>query len=616
MSDDSVYPAIGDYALLADGHSAALVSRVGSVDWCCIRRVDAGSCFGRLLDREKGGFCAISPAGEDWTSSRRYVEDTLVLETTFSSGAGEARLIDCFVVLAGEDTKPRRRLLRVVEGVRGYMELNLRVSPRFDYGSVNPWLRQEGVRLYSAIGGDDALVVSCDAEIAPAGDHDLEATVEVRAGDRVRLSVTSLPPEDLDADPPRQLDPAELDRQLDATLRWWRDWSSQMRFDGRYAPGVLRSALTIKALMNRKTGAVAAAATTSLPEQPGGSLNWDYRYSWVRDSFFSVRSLAEIGYEAAADRFRRFIQRSAAGSAEQMQVMYGMGGERRLTETQLELAGWRGARPVRVGNAAAGQLQLDAYGELLEMSWRWHRRGNAPDDDYWRFLLDLVDTAAERWSEPDCGIWELRGDPQHFVHSKVMCWVALDRGLKLAEECLRWAPVKRWKKARDEVREAVESSGYDGDRGVFTRAFGDGELDSALLLIPRVDFIAYDDERMVRTTDAIRKDLDDDGLLKRFRRDEGDEEGAFLACSFWLTECLAHQGRTGDARKVFERALATGNDLGLFSEEYDTATGEMLGNFPQSLTHLSHISAAVALTGLEGGSRAEQSAGSPPRQTG
>ena len=602
MPDSSAYPPIGDYALVADGNSAALVSRSGSVDWCCIRRIDSGSCFGRLLDWERGGYCSIAPADGDLISaSRRYVADTMVLETTFQTAGGEARLLDCFTVSADRLERPDRQLLRVVEGVRGHVKLALKVVPRFDYGDLEPWLRHEGVRRYAAIGGDDALVISGDAELAPSGSHDLEASIDVHAGERVRLSVMFAPPERLDHDPPETPGPEELDRRLEETIGWWQEWSSQMTFRGPHKPGVLRSATVTKALMNGMTGAVAAAATTSLPESPGGGLNWDYRYSWIRDSFFSVRSLAEIGFEEEADRFRRFIERSAAGSADKLQVMYGMGGERRLTEEELDfLEGYRGARPVRIGNAAAGQLQLDMFGELLELSWRWHRRGNSPDDDYWRFLLHLVDTTAERWSEPDQGLWEVRGDPRHFVHSKVMCWEALDRGLKLAEECLRRAPVKKWEKARDGVRGAVESEGYDEERGVFVQSFGSRDLDAALLLLPRVGFVDYDDERMLRTTDAIREELDDgDGLLKRYRT-EGYSEGAFLACSFWLVECLARQGRVGEARKVYDRTLSTSNDLGLFSEEYDPDADEMLGNFPQALTHLSHIGAAVALAEEEG----------------
>jgi GH15 family glucan-1,4-alpha-glucosidase len=595
VPDNTPYPPIGDYALIADSNSAALVSRDGSIDWCCIQRIDAGSCFGRLLDWGEGGFCSMSPKGGPADTFRRYLDETLVLETTFDVGGGVARLYDFYALPAGTEEYPYRQLIRILEGLSGKVEFDLKIAPRFDYGSLKPWIRQEGIRVYSAIGGNDGLLISTDAEISQSDNHALQASVEVHAGQRVRLSFLSVAPERLDRERPTAPKPEELDRRLEQTVGWWRDWSSHVRFEGPYKPGVLRSAITIKALMNDPTGAVAAAATTSLPESPGGTLNWDYRYSWIRDSFFSVRSLAEVGFEAAADSFRRFIERSSAGSAGQLQLMYGVGGERRLTEETLDfLEGYRGARPVRVGNAATGQLQLDMYGELLELSWRWHRRGNSPDEDYWRFLLELIELAAERWSEPDSGIWEQRDRQRHFVHSKVMCWATLDKGLRLAKECMRKAPERRWKKTRGEIREAVESEGYDEERGIFTRAFDGDDLDAALLLLPRVEFVGYEDERMVRTADAIREDLDDDGLLKRYRS-EGPREGAFLACSFWLAEYFAHRGRVEDARALFDRTVATGNDLGLFSEEYDTEARELLGNFPQGLTHLSHISAAVAL---------------------
>jgi GH15 family glucan-1,4-alpha-glucosidase len=598
MPDRSSYPPIGDYALIADSNSAALVSRGGSVDWCCIRRIDAGSCFGRLLDREKGGFCSISTRDGAGTSSREYVGDTLVLKTVFRVGGGEAHLFDCFTLPRSREEFPYRQLLRVVEGVRGHVELDLKIVPRFDYGNLEPWLRHEGVKLYSAVGGDDGLLISTDAEISPAQEYGLEASLSVHAGERVRLSIVSVPPEKLDEGSKEVPGAEELDRRLEETIQWWREWSSRASFGGPLEPGILRSAIAIKGLMNDLTGAIAAAATTSLPEIPGGSANWDYRYSWIRDSFFSVRSLAEVGFDSEADSFRRFIERSAAGSAKKLQIMYGIGGERRLTEEILDdLEGYRGAKPVRIGNAAAGQLQLDMYGELLELSWRWHKRGNSPDDDYWRFLLELVDRAAELWEEPDHGLWEMRGEPQHFVVSKAMCWSALNRGLELAEECMRKAPERRWKKTREEVREAIESKGYDKERGIFTQTFGGKELDAALLLLPKVEFLDYNDERMIRTTEAVREDLDDNGLLKRYR---SEEEGPFLACSFWLVECLANQGRVDEAQEVFDRTLLTSNDLGLFSEMYDTEKGEMLGNFPQGLTHLSHIAAAVALAEHQG----------------
>ncbi|MDQ2825994.1 MAG: glycoside hydrolase family 15 protein [Actinomycetota bacterium] len=595
------FPPISDYAFIGDCHSTALVSREASIDWCCMPRFDSGSLFGRLLDRAKGGFCSIVPVEDNFTSTRSYVDRTMVLATEFASPGGTVRVLDGFSVHEGGASDPHRQLFRVVEGLRGTMELRLRISPRFDYGGVKPWIRHFGPGLYGAVGGSDALLLWSDADLAPVDGHDVGATFSVRSGQRVRLSMVWTAPETLDAGEPQAPGPDEIDRRVEETLRWWRSWSGRMSLGGPHGPGVGRSALVLKALTNAPTGAVAAAVTTSLPESIGGGRNWDYRFSWIRDSQFTVRSLTALGYAAEADGFRRFIERSAAGSGEDLQVMYGLGGERRLTELTLDLDGYRGSRPVRAGNAASDQLQLDAYGELLDLAWRWHERGSSPDDDYWRFLVSLVDVAAARWEEPDCGLWEMRGRPQHFVHSKVMCWAALDRGLRLSQECMRKAPERRWSRTRDEIRAAVESQGYDEGAGTFVQAFGGTDLDAALLLLPSVDFVAYDDERMLRTTDAVRAQLDDGGLLRRYCAEDGldGREGAFLACAFWLAECLARQGRAPDARAVFDRAISTGNDLGLFSEEYDPRTDEQLGNFPQGLTHLSHIAAAVALSALD-----------------
>lgn len=591
MSEGAKYPPIEDYAFISDCYSAALISRDGSVDWLCMPRLDSGSYLGRLLDWERGGYCSITPDGEGGAPYRRYADNSLVLETTFESGGGEVRLLDCLVIREGGREDPPHQFLRIVEGVRGRVDLHFHCAPVFDYGEVSPWIRQQGPGRYSAIGGDDGLLVSSpDAGLSPSGRHELSTSFTVRAGQRVRFSLESVPPELLDYSPPRELTSGELDSRLEKTLEFWEKWASRAR--GIEEPGVLRSALVLRGLVHAPTGAIAAAPTTSLPEVPGGSMNWDYRYSWVRDSFFSVNALAEMGFDNEADGFRRFIQRTSAGSAEEVKVMFGLGGERRLTEVQLGLEGYRGSSPVRAGNAASGQLQLDMYGELLELSWQWHLRGHSPDDDYWRFLLDLVDTAAERWSEPDHGFWEVRGDPQHFVRSKVMCWVALDRGIRLAEDSLRQAPTERWKQVRGEIRDAVETKGYDKDRGVFVRTFDSGELDAVLLLLPRVGFVDYNDERMIATTDAIREELDDNGLIRRFPTDSG--EGVFLACSFWLVECLLHQERIEEARETFDRAASTSNDLGLFSEEYDMQNDTMLGNFPQALTHLAYISAARA----------------------
>jgi GH15 family glucan-1,4-alpha-glucosidase len=602
VPDADPYPPIGDYALIGDCHSAALVSRQGSIDWCCLPRFDSGSAFGRLLDRERGGHCSIRPTAPGaWEYARSYVEDTLVLETRMSGADGEAKLLDCFVVGDGADDTDKRRILRVIEGVRGSLEFEIRVAPRFDYGQVLPWIRRHGYRLHSTIGGNDALLVWCERELTEDPAHELIARFEVGPGDRVRLALTYCPPEHIDAGPPAEPEPDTLDEALERTLEWWREWASALSLGTRDEPAARRSGIVLKALTYAPTGAVIAAPTTSLPEAVGGSRNWDYRYAWVRDSSFSSRALAELGAIAEADAFRAFIMRSAAGHAGDLQIVYGVGGERRLRGDVVEgLEGYRKSAPVRLGNDASEQLQLDAYGELVNLTWRWHRRGHSPSDDDWRFLVSLIDHAAERWEEPDCGIWEWAGEPEHFVHSKVLCWSALDRGIRLADECMRRAPVRRWKTTRDEVRETVEARGYDSERGIYVQSFGRSELDAALLLLPTVEYVGWDDERMLRTVAAVREELGaGDGLVYRYRRDDGLEgdEGAFLCCSFWLAECLARAGDPDDARDIFDQAVARSNELGLFSEEIDPRTGELIGNFPQGLTHLAHIDAAVALAG-------------------
>ncbi|MDQ4145267.1 MAG: glycoside hydrolase family 15 protein, partial [Actinomycetota bacterium] len=497
------YPEIGDYALIGDCHTAALISREASIDWCCMPRFDSASVFGRLLDWDRGGHCVIKPATDDFQSSRSYLQDTLVLATTFEAPGGEATLFDCFTARRGGARRPWRQLLRVVEGVRGTMDLEVLIRPRFDYGGVKPWLRRHGEGVMSAIAGDDAIVAAGDMDLEIVDRHDLVAAFTIHAGQRRRLSIVYYSPEDIDPDVPSQPDAEELDRRLEGTTKWWRSWSDKIRISGPYGPEARRSAVVLKALVHAPTGAVVAAPTTSLPESIGDERNWDYRYSWVRDSQFTVRSLTQLGCMGEADAFRRFIERSAGGSAESLQIMYGPGGERRLTEIELDLEGYRGSRPVRVGNAASQQMQLDVFGYLLDLAWRWHERGRSPDDDYWRFLLGLVDHAIEHWEEPDCGIWEMRGRPQHFVHSKVMCWAAVDRGIRLARECLRQAPFERWEKEAGRMRRRILRDGYDETRGVFVQAFESSELDASLLLLPAYDFIPYDDERMVRTTDAV-----------------------------------------------------------------------------------------------------------------
>jgi GH15 family glucan-1,4-alpha-glucosidase len=600
VSAEPEEPRIADYGLIGDCRSAALVSSRGSIDWMCVPRFDSGSVFARLLDAEHGGFCELRPIdGAAFESSHRYLDDTLVLETTFRAESGSARVIDCFVMAAdgaGED-RGDRHLLRIVEGERGTVEFELQVAPRFDYGDIRPWVRRHGNTVQSAIGGNDALIISAEGGLEQTDEHTLRGTMTVRAGERSRISIAYCRPELVPAQP-EQPDPDQLDEDLERTIAWWREWCGRIRTSADTLD-VRRSALALKALTYDPTGAIVAAPTTSLPEAIPGSRNWDYRFAWVRDASFSSRAFAEIGCSEEAAAFRHFIIRSSAGSAEDLQIVYGVGGERRIGESgATRLAGYRGTGPVRIGNNAVGQRQLDCYGEIVNLSWRWHQRGHSPGDDEWRFLVSLIDRAAEQCEQPDQGIWEWPGKPQHFVHSKVMCWAALDRGIQLADECMRRAPTRRWKQVRGQLRDRIESHGYDGRRGVFTQTFDSPQLDASLLLLPTTGFLEWGDDRMLRTARAIQEDLDaGDGLLLRYRRRDGlkGKEGAFLCCSFWLVECLARAGELTDAQTIFDRVVATANDLGLFSEEVDPASGELRGNFPQGLTHLSHISAAVAL---------------------
>ncbi|HET7053388.1 MAG TPA: glycoside hydrolase family 15 protein [Solirubrobacterales bacterium] len=591
---DETQPPISSYGLIGDDRSAALVSAAGSIDWCCMPRFDSGALFARLLDPE-GGHCSITAQR---TLGREYLERTLVLETRLAGEDGEVRLLDFFIAYE-EAEQPC--IVRIVEGVKGSVELKAEIVPRFDYGAVAPWLREAGGdNALAAIGGDDGLLIRADFELEVVDHHRLEAELTVGEGERKRLSLDYRRPVELE---PLErfgaLDPGEIDDALDRTVEWWREWFSRLDEEALGLDGVGRSAAVLKALSYEQTGAIVAAPTTSLPEARdlSGERNWDYRYSWVRDSALAAHSLAELGYEEDADAFRRFIERSAAGHAADLQVLFGVGGERRLDEEELDhLDGYRGAAPVRAGNAAGDQFQLDAYGQILDQSWSWHRRGNSPDDDYWRFLADLVDAACERWEEPDRGIWEWRGEPRHFVHSKALAWSAIDRGIRIAEDTGREVP-GRWPAAREEVREATLARGYDERRGAFMQAFDGEGLDAALLRLPAVGFLDWNDERIVGTVDAIREELDFDGLLRRYDADDGmAPEGAFLPCSFWLATCLARQSRKKEAREVFGRATATANDLDLLAEEYDPVKGRMLGNFPQALTHLSHIEAALALS--------------------
>jgi GH15 family glucan-1,4-alpha-glucosidase len=615
------YPPIADYGLIGDCHTAALVSRAGSIDWACLPYLHSASVFARLLDWNLGGYCTISPTGDSYKVTRRYLDRTLVLETTFTTPSGTVRLTDCFPMHEGGGRHPYREIMRVVDGVEGVVALRALVAPRFDYGELAPWVRAHGPGIFSAIGGDHGLLVASDLPLARR-QHTLSGEISLRAGQRRRLALTFLRPHDLDSEPPPTSRPAaadrgwadERDRRLVATIAWWRHWSAQARprrLAGADGQQLLRSAIVLKALTNPRTGAIAAAPTAALPEHIGGERNWDYRFSWLRDAVLTLHALQPLGFTREAEGFVRFVERSAAGRGDDLQILYGIHGERRLPEQTLDhLEGYRGSAPVRIGNAASRQLQLDVYGELMQVAWHLGARGRPEggalrslpcdqddQDARWAFLVSVVEAAATRWTEPDSGIWELRGAPRHLVHSKVACWAALDRGLRLATRTGRPAPLRRWRRVRDQIGTAVEQHGYDRRRGVFTHAFGVDELDAALLQLPALGFVDWCDARMLRTTDAIAAELGRDGLVRRYLADDGiaGGEGAFLACTFWLAECLARQGRLDQARTWFAQAVATANDLGLFAEQVDPQDGELLGNFPQGFSHLAHLSAAVAL---------------------
>lgn len=589
------YQPIAEYAFLADCHSTALVSRAGSVDWACFRRFDAPSVFGRLLDHDRGGHFSITPTA-DATWTREYVDATLVLDTAITTPTGSAVLREAMVMHEGGADHPHHQLVRRVVGIEGTVEFDVEVAPRFEYGLTRPLLRDHGKGAHSALGGAEVIVIHTDAPLSIDDEGArLVGRFSVSAGERVRFCLTSQPAHRLE---PHCCLPDDIDAHLDETIAWWQRWARRLVVDGPYAELCRRSAVVLKGLTCAPTGAVIAAATTSLPEEEGAAANWDYRYSWVRDSSLVLEALAHVGHPEVAQGFRDFLLRSAAGRANDLQIMYGPYGERRLTEYELELEGLRGSRPVRVGNAAAFQTQLDVYGHLLDAVDTWHEAGDEIDPDERRFLCDAVDLAARRWHEPDQGMWEVRGPARHFVHSKVMCWVALARGIGMASDLdVDDERLSRWKTAADEVRDAVMTHGVDPVAGHFRQHFDTDEVDASLLKLPLVGFVEADDPRMVATVAAVQRHLaiQPSGFVHRYRTDGGDREGVFLLCSFWLVENLALQGKRDEAIALFGRLAAAASDVGLYAEQLQPSTGEQLGNFPQAFTHLGLVSAAARL---------------------
>jgi GH15 family glucan-1,4-alpha-glucosidase len=616
----SRYAPISDYALIGDCHGTALVCRDGSIDWLCLPRFDSSGYFCRLLDAEKGGTFSLTASALVGTG-RRYLPDTNVLETTFITRTGKARVVDCFAMRIGGRDRPLRQLLRLVEGVEGTVDLDVLISPRFDYGSLHPWLQYHPrERVYSAIGGNDGFLLNADVPLDEDRHHvDWHTHLTIAAGERVRFSMTAIVPHDFVL---RRVSPSTFDGRLQTTIRWWRNWVRRGNYTGPWRDQVVRSALALKLLTCAPTGAIIAAPTTSLPEAVGGERNWDYRYSWVRDATMTLNALFAIGHGEVATGFKRFLERATAGRAEDLQIMYGCFGERRLTESEVSsLDGYRGSRPVRLGNGAASQTQLDLYGELLDAIHLWRSAGKPLNEDGWGFLRNVIEVVSRRWTEPDHGLWETRGEPRHFTYSKAMCWLALDRGISAVERERRFeGDLDRWRATRDAIRSAIDRGGVDPARGCFVQSFGSTEIDSSLLRLPLIGFVDATDPRMCATVDAIMEELSVGRLLRRYRPRElsdglGTEEGAFFMTSFWLVDVLTMQGRLDEAVALFEHLLTLGNDLGLFSEEFDPVGHELLGNFPQAFSHVSLITAAQQIERCRAAGRntrpmAERAAGS------
>ena len=580
---------IEDYALIGDGHAAALVGPNGSIDWLCVPRFDSGACFAALLGGPEHGCWSIAPLEQDREVVRRYRDGTLILETSYETGRGAVRLIDCMAL-----SQPHRIIARVVEGVRGRVRMRMELTIRFDYGSVVPWVRREdGVLLATA--GPDTLELR-----SPVRTHGEAMTTvaefEVSAGDRLHFSLGYRASHE-------PAGPAvDVEEILRETERRWLAWSERCQYAGRWRPEVMRSLLTLKALIYHPTGGIVAAPTTSLPEQRGGVRNWDYRYCWLRDATFTLNSLLIAGYTEEAIAWREWLLRAVAGSPADMQILYSVTGRRRLDEIQLDwLPGYENAAPVRIGNAAAQQFQLDVYGEVMDMLHLARAAGLHPEPHAWQIQRTLMRFLETHWQEPDEGIWEIRGPRRQFTHSKVMAWVAFDRAIRAVERFGLEGPAGQWRRTRDEIHAQVLAQGFDARRNCFVQHYDTAELDASLLLIPLVGFLPPDDARVRGTIDAIQHELLADGWVLRYRTQHGADplppgEGAFLPCTFWLADSLAVTGRRAEAEALFERLLALRNDVGLLSEEFDPQTGRMLGNFPQALTHMALIHTAHLLS--------------------
>jgi GH15 family glucan-1,4-alpha-glucosidase len=580
---------IEDYALIGNCRSAALVGKDGSIDWLCLPRFDGPAPFAALLGDAGNGRWRIAPAGA-FTVSRRYLPDTLVLETTFRTASGTVTLTDAMLV-----DRDRPRIVRRVEGRDGAVTMRLEYIVRFDYGSLVPWVRRVDGGL-DAVGGSDGLLLATDVELRAEGLVTV-ADFRVGAGERVDFELTHYPSY------VRRPKPRRDARAFETAAGAWRRWSDRCTYAGPHRDLVVRSLITLRALTYEPTGGIVAAPTSSLPEQLGGVRNWDYRYCWLRDATFTLEALLVAGYGGSAREWRDWLVRAVAGSPRDLQIVYDIRGNRRLPELELPwLAGYEASRPVRLGNDAHGQFQLDVYGEVIDLLFTARRHGIEATADDWELFNAIVGEVERRWRDPDRGLWEIRGTPQHFTHSKVMAWVALDRAVRALETFKADGPLERWRQTRDAIHRDVCEHGFDPEYAAFTQAYGSRSLDASTLLIPIVGFLPIDDPRVVATIAAVERELLRDGFVFRYSQASSSRvdglppgEGAFLACSFWLVDCYALAGRQTEAEALFERLIALCNDVGLLSEEYDPAAQRFLGNFPQAFSHVGLVNSAFNL---------------------
>ena len=593
---------IEDYAMIGNTHTAALVGKNGSIDWLCMPRFDSGACFAALLGSPENGRWQIAPGDTVRTTRRRYRGPTLILETEFVTDSGEVAVVD-FMPMA--ELHQPVTVVRVVRGLRGAVPMRMEVAFRFDYGHIAPWIthRDQGLR---AIAGPDALELRTPILMSDEGSHTV-AEFTVAEGENIPFTLIWYPSHEQE---PPAINPMQI---LTDTEARWREWSSRCTITGPWRDLALRSLITLKALTYGPTGGIIAAPTTALPEWIGGPRNWDYRFCWLRDATLTLYALLLAGYTEEALAWREWAMRSVAGDPDDLQILYGLAGERRLTETELPwLPGYEASRPVRIGNAAHEQFQLDVYGEIMGAFYVGCRIGASASLETWNLLMALLANLEKVWNEPDEGIWEVRGPRRHFTHSKVMVWLAFDRAVKLVDEGYYPGPSKRWRTLRDRIHRDICEKGFNQQRNAFVQYYGADTLDAALLTIPLVGFLPATDPRVTGTVEAVRRELVSGGLVTRYRSESNVDglppgEGVFLPCSFWLVDNLLMAGRRDEAEELFERLTALSNDVGLFSEEYDPISRRMLGNFPQAFTHVSLVNSIHNLTLAEGPARLRSS---------